>query len=358
MKKKLLALLLALVMLLSMVACGSPTNAPASSSSSPGSSTPATSDDPVEDSPAIPENPTEVYTLSVGTVVAEKTAVALAYEKIKEELYNRSNGAIVLDIYYHSTLGGTNELAEGLMLGTIDIAQINSATLSNYCEAINVLSLPYVFSNREHAKAAMEKYYDEILDGVEESLGTPLGIYEQGWRQFMNTKHTVATLEDFQGLTVRVQEGQLYFDTFNALGCIPTVVAVAELVTAMQQGVCDAHENPLATPVNQRHYEFAKYLTMTNHIFGTSVAIMSDACKERLPEPYLSLVLDTFEEFKWYSLEVGAELDAEFLATLEENGVEITYFSEAEAARVREAVSGVWDSFEDKDLLNGILEMQ
>lgn len=356
--KKLIAMLLCLAMMLGLASCGGPDDSTTPDDSAENTTASQTGNGSDSSQDAFPENPTEVYTINLGTVTEVNTAIGQTCEKIKEELYERSNGAIVLDVFYSSTLGGTTELAEGLLLGTVDIAVLNAATLSNYCSNIDVLNLPYVFSNRENAIAAMDEYFDEITDGIDETLGTPLGIWELGWRQFCNTQHPVTKLEDFQGLTVRVQEGALYFDTFNALGCIPTNIAIGELVTAMQQGVCDAHENPLATVVNQRHYEFAKYLTMTNHIFGTSLPILSDAVRESLPESHLNLLLEVFDEYRWYSCEVGEELDNQFLATLEENGMEVAELSDSELTRIRDAVSGVWESYDNQELLNNILAMQ
>lgn len=353
--KKMAALFLALVLVFSLVACSSsPTggSTPVENTGSNGTDTSATNSPNSNNS----DNST-VYTLSVGTVVTDKTVTGKALEQIKATLYERSNGTIVLDIFYSSTLGGASELAEGLLLGTVDIGQVSAAVLSNYCPAIDILNLPYIFTDRAHAKAAIEMYGDEILEGVEETFGTPLGIFEQGWRHIMNTKRSITTLEDFKGLTVRVQEGQVYYDTYNALGCIPSTIAIGELVTALQQGVCDAEDTALATTVNQQHYEFCKYLTVTNHMFGTSVMILGNAAKEKLPEDKFNLLVEVFEEYKWLSMELGEEDDGALIQTLKDNGVEVSYLSPEETARIQEAVSSVWDSYSNRELIDAIVDL-
>ena len=305
-----------------------------------------------------PLNPTEHYELTLGTINQGVTPAGMLYDLLKQEIEERSHGAITLSIFDGGTLGTEQEMAESVLLGSLDIGQINAAMLTNYIDNANILTLPYLFSDREQVKAVCDEFFDEILEGCEEAIGLPVDITEQGWRMFTNTKRTVAKLEDFAGLTVRVQDGQIYFDTFNALGCIPTSIAMGELVTAMQQGVCDAHENPLATNVNLSMYEFAKYITLTRHLFGTNITVLSAEVKNKLPEMYYDLLMQIFDEYRYYSFNLGEELKNSFIETLTEKGVEITILEDSELARIRETVAPVWENFDNQDLLERILAFE
>lgn len=346
--KRMTALLLALAMAFTLAACTGQETAP--------SNPPADNTQGAQENTA-PAAPGETYTLQVGTVVDENTCVGKTLVAINEELKERTDGRLELEFFWLSTLGGTTELCEGVSMGTVDIGILNSAVLSNYVQAIDILNYPYVFQSREQIQKAIDLYFDDITEGLDETLGIPLGIWELGWRELLNTKRTISTLEDFAGLTIRVQEGKTYYDTFNALGCIPTEVAVSELVTAMQQGVVDAHENPLATPVNQHHYEFAKHLTMTNHMWGNSLPVLSRTAAERLPEDLRSTLYEVFDEYRYYSLEVGVELEQQFLQTMIDNGVEVTYLSDEEMGRVIDATKATWGNYYNQDLLNNIVAL-
>ena len=112
-----------------------------------------------------PEDPEEIHSLTVAVAIAQNTPAGQALLTIKDELEQRSNGAVTLDIFWESTLGGAPEIAESIATGTVDIGLISSAVISNYTHAIDVLSLPFIIENRQQFKAVLDNCFDSVYRG-------------------------------------------------------------------------------------------------------------------------------------------------------------------------------------------------
>lgn len=324
-------LLLSALLCLSLAACGGGKPAPSGSSGPEGSG-----------------QPQDKTVLSVGVTIAKNTPAGQALLACRDDLEARSDGTVTLDIYWESIMGGASELAESVMTGTMDMALVSSAIISNYTPAIDVLSLPFIISDRDQVKAVVDTCFDEVTAGMEDTIGIPLGIWEFGWRHLCTRDTPVYRLEDCQGLSIRVMDGKVYSDTFNALGCIPQNIAVSELVTALQQGVVDGAEEPLATVCNQQQYTFCKYITMLAYNYSACIPVLSADTAAALPEDTLALVRQVFWDHRYDTADSGAAFEEEYISQCEANGMTVIRPDSDELARFQAAVRPVWDRYADK----------
>lgn len=58
--------------------------------------------------------------------------------------------------------------------------------------------------------------------------------------------------------------------TMEACGAVVTKIAFPQLYMALNQGVVDGQENPLAAIYHFKIYEVQKYLALTRHVFRSS----------------------------------------------------------------------------------------
>lgn len=307
-----------------------------------------------------PETPQEVYTLTVAVAIAKGTPSGQALLAIKEELEQRSNGAVTLDIFWESTLGGAPEIAESVTTGTVDIGLVSSAVISNYTHAIDVLSLPFIIENRQQFKAVLDNCFDEVTKGMDETIGIPLGLWEFGFRHLCTTEKEVLTVEDCARLTIRVMDGQVYKETFEALGCITSNIANSELTTAMQQGVVDGAEEPMATICNQQQYVFCDYVVMLGYNYSAGCPVLSAKTTERLPREVLDLLEQVFSEYRYYTIDEGERFEQKYINTCLENGMTVHYLSQEEMERFKETVMPVWEEYADligRDLIEQVVSL-
>lgn len=192
--QKRLATLLLLVLMLSLAACGSKKESPESDASTPQEST---------DAPA-----GETITLKLAGTKAATSLQAEGLNWFAEQVYEKSGGTIKVDNYLASSLGGQDEIAEGLLLGTIELGYLTTAEWGKFSPKLNLVSAPFfTFANEQEALDFMNsEYCQEYYDLLHEETGiTMRGISLDGARQIW-TDVELSSIEDFKGVALRVPD--------------------------------------------------------------------------------------------------------------------------------------------------------
>src|SRR5690606_3701121 len=109
-----------------------------------------------------------------------------------------------------------------------------------------------------------------------------LAPIDQGFRNVYSHK-PIHTLEDLNGLKIRVIEATAYLEAFKALGASPVPLAFPELYSALQQKVVDAAENSPDLYYFSKHHEVAPYYSLTQHLYVPIVFLMSEQFYQNLP---------------------------------------------------------------------------
>src|SRR5690606_10633412 len=101
----------------------------------------------------------------------------------------------------------------------------------------------------------------------EKGLLTLEKIWDNGFRQISSSTAPIETPADLEGFKIRVPVSPLWTSMFTAFGSSPASINFAETYTALQTGVVDGQENPLAIMSTAKLYEVQKYVSMTNHMW-------------------------------------------------------------------------------------------
>ena len=190
------------------------------------------------------------------------TIVGTLAQDFKDKVEEISGGSIKIDLQPNGVLGNEAQILDGILGGStsVDICRISAFALNAYgCTKATLLSLPYTFVSRDHFWAfANSDLADEFLMEPQE-VGLPLrGICygEEGFRHFF-TKDPVEKIEDLAGMKLRVSEDPVMTGLVKGLGASPTVVNFNELYSALQTGVCDGAEQPIANYKSNAFQEVA-----------------------------------------------------------------------------------------------------
>lgn len=212
-----------------------------------------------------------------------QAAGVVAFEEALERL---TDGRYQLEIFPSSTLGGERAMAEGLQLGTIDLVQVTIGPLGNWVPEVDMLTMPYLFRDREHARTVLAgPIGDDLLDKFTDDSFIGLAWTEDGgMRHLFNTMRAVRTPEDVQGLKIRVQENEVQTLAFNALGALPTPMAFPNMFSGMQQGVIDGGELSLTTIRSNNFSQVAKHLSLTGHFYSAAVYLIAPSTWESLSD--------------------------------------------------------------------------
>ena len=315
--KKLISLILAAVMLLSLAACGGSGEqaAAADSTANDGDA----SNDPAVTLVYAEVNPLDTIVGQTDTFFAEKVA----------EL---SGGSMTLDVQAAGVLGSENDVLDAMVGGSdsIDISRISAFALSNYgCTKASLLTIPYTFVDRAHWwNFANSDLAPEFLNEPQ-TVGIPLrGIFygEEGFRHFF-TVTPVNTIADLAGMKLRVSNDPVMNGMVEGLNASPTVVAFGELYSALQTGVVDGAEQPIANYKSNAFPEVANNLILDGHTLGAIQAVITDSAWNKLTADQQAALLEAGKATQQFNAELSAGAEAEVLEQLKAEGcnvVEVT----------------------------------
>lgn len=296
----------------------------------------------------------EMVHLTFGHGQAEGHPYHKAALYFKEQVEEKTNGRVIVDIQPNGNLGDEREMTECLQLGTIDITVAVAATLSGFDADMDVFNFPYLFDTREEAFNVLDSETgQEIFSGMNDQGIEIYGTFDLGFRSMTNSKRPIQTPEDARGIRMRTLESSVCVDSLGELGIDAVSMSFGELFTALQTGAVDGQENPLFTIYNSRFYEVQKYLSLTEHFYPVCPLMVSDLMWDKLSDEDTEIVKQELYDMVDYERKIaGEELD-KTLEAIKESGMEV---NEVDKAAFKEAISPVYEKYEEQygDLLRKI----
>jgi tripartite ATP-independent transporter DctP family solute receptor len=296
--------------------------------------------------PAAAEEPIK---LKLGHVAPTDEPYHQAAEKFAELVNKNTGGAVQIQIFPNSLLGGQRELLEGLQLGSVDITLTTAAVLASFLPKAQVIELPFMFRDREHVYKVVDgPLAKEIYDGDEKKKMKVIDTWENGFRNITNNVRPIEKPDDMKGIKIRVMENKMYIEMFKALGANPTPMARGELFTGLQTKVVDGQENPLGQIYTSRFYEVQKYATLSGHTYSPEVVVFSLASWKKIPAKYQEEILKASAEAKKFNRDLSAKMDKEYVGKLKEKGMTVTELTPQQIQPFQAKMTPVWDMFADK----------
>lgn len=272
--------------------------------------------------------------LLVGPAVAEPIEIKLGhvgetgslFDVTSNEFAKRANAKLgdkaKVITYGSSQLGGDTELLKKLKLGTVDLA-LPSTVMTTVAAEFGLFEMPYLVHDRDHAAKIREAVIKPVLVPITKEKGYGIiGVWENGIRHITNSKHPIVKPEDLKGIKLRVPQGVWRVRMFQAYGATPSPMALSEVFVALQTGVMDGQENPLAQIYPSRFQEVQKYLSMSGHVY-TPAYLTTGRSWSRLPDDVRKTLEETAVEMEPVVLEIAAKLDDELLGKLKAAGMQV-----------------------------------
>lgn len=344
MKKKLISLMLVGAMAFSMTACG------LSKAEEPAAETPAAeepkaeepaAEEPAAEEPAAEEAADSEYpaandpavTLVMAEVNPLDTIVGQMDSKFKEEVERLSGGSVTIDLQASGVLGSENDVLDAMLggAGTIQMSRISAFALTSYGgKKSSLLSIPYTWQNRDHWWAFAESdLAQEFLQEPSENGSGIRGLFygEEGFRHFFSNKE-LTDISSLQGMKIRVSNDPIMNGMVEGLGASPTVVDFGELYSALQTGVVDAAEQPIANYKSNAFPEVANNLILDGHTLGAVQVIITDDAWNSLTPAQQEAVTEAGKLASEHCKKISAEAEAEVLEALKADGCNVVEVSD------------------------------
>ena len=307
---------------LALTACGGSSNSTAASTATSAAASTA----PAGDAAAAASDPK--VTLVYAEVNPLDTIVGQTGSHFKEKVEELTGGSVVVDVPASGVLGSENDVLDAILGGStsIDISRISAFALTSYgCNKSKLLSIPFTFENRAHFwNFANSELAPEFLNEPQE-LGLPVrGIFygEEGFRHFFTVK-PVSGIADFKGLKLRVSNDPVMNGMVEGLGANPTVVSFGELYSALQTGVVDGAEQPIANYKSNAFPEVANNLILDGHTLGAVQAVITDNAWNKLTENQQAAVMEAAADTQAFNADLSETAENKVLDELKSSGCNV-----------------------------------
>jgi tripartite ATP-independent transporter DctP family solute receptor len=281
------------------------------------------------------------------------TVEAVRYmAKLLEE---RSDGRLKTALYAGGQLGSEQDTLEITIFGGLDFNRINLAPLNSIAKQTIVLSLPFIFRSIDHMRASVDGAPGQaILKTLEPHGLIGLCYYDSGERNFYTTKRLLETPDDLRGLKIRVQSSDLHVAMVEALGGDATPMSYGEVYQGLIQGVIDGAENNWPSFESSRHFEVAKYYSLTQHIIAPEVFVCSAVRWAKLSPVDRELIMECARDSIPNMRSLWDERVVRARTALLAAGVQTI---EPSMQPFRDKVKPVWDRYISTPEMKGLVDM-
>jgi tripartite ATP-independent transporter DctP family solute receptor len=213
------------------------------------------------------------------------------WARVKAETNGRVNTTVFAE---NANIPGSDPAALKMVIsGELDFFTLMGGILGQAVPVAEIQQVPFAFRTEAEAHAAADGPLGAYLRAEMRAkglFGFPVMAFDNGMRQTAIAPRPIAEPKDFAGIRIRLPAGQLFTDTFRALGAEPVTINVNQIYDSIKAGKADAQENPLAVTEVFRLYEVTKYMAMTNHMWSGFNLMANLATWTRLPDEFRDII--------------------------------------------------------------------
>lgn len=286
-----------------------------------------------------------------------------ADRRICERIQEETEGRVKVTLYTDSSLGDYSSTVQELMMGTIEMCHISAP--ENYDPKFASSMLPYLGSNYEELRKAYEK--DGVLfqnvSKAAQSLGIhTFGIFCEGFIGFGTAKELTnpTTSNTAKECLVRVPSLDSFSLPTRRLGFNTATIAYSDTYTAIQTGTV---EGWMGGPPNLNYLYFRDVINYYYHYMITQEAtqiMMNERVFQNLLPQDQEAITRIIEEECANSFDIAAADDQKYIDLLKAYGVEVIEFTDEErAAMAADIRENVWPDLAEvygEEYLNAIIE--
>ncbi len=302
-----------------------------------------------------------IFFVSVTAIAADKPIImrlagvhpatypnGIANTKFAELVEQKTNGRIKIENYYAGELGDQKSYIEQMQLGTLDFADVSASPLESFVPIFGVLSMPYLYKDRDHKwRILASEVGQDLLNELQSAGFYGIAFYESGSRNFY-AKEPIKSLADLKGKKIRVMQAQVCIDSINVMGGNAVPMAFSEIYSALQQGVIDGAENNPSTVLSQSHYEQAPYFTNDAHVQIPDVLIASKKALDKLSPEDREAIFEAGRETWPVQRKAFDDNELKAIEDLKAKGVTFIDLDEETMQTFSDAVAPVFEKYGKK----------
>ena len=249
-----------------------------------------------------------------------------AAKKIAADIEAKSGGSLKPVLYLEGQLGDNDEdLCTGLSEGNYEML-LNAEMLFNWAvpDWMSMFNMTFIFDDQQH----LQRFWDsdvsaELVAKLQEKYGVHTYIKTIALRgpRYLTANKEIRNVGDLQGVKLRTPNNAGVIASWRAAGANVTPVAWGELFGALQSGIVNAQENPLANIEQAGLFQVQRYLMQTEHQYTNFFMFFHGEWYSKLSDEHKRIIGEAIDEgFKWHNEVVNAE-DEKLLASFRQKGM-------------------------------------
>lgn len=141
--------------------------------------------------------------LRAATIGSQQGIQMAGLNALAAHVAEATNNSADIKLFHSGSLGDQVSNIEAIDTRLLDIATIETP-ITTIDEDMGILSLPYLFRDREHVSNVLSgEIGQELKDKLQKQGYRVIGFYEGGFRHITNNSHAIEKPEDLDGLRIR-----------------------------------------------------------------------------------------------------------------------------------------------------------
>lgn len=254
------------------------------------------------------------------------------------------------------SLGSAQQVMEQHQAGSIDVMYSRPDWFTSNLPDFQVMSWGFTFRDRDHLNAFLAS---DVFAGMNQQVIDKMGVRvlsaAADQPRILYSRNPVASIDDIQGIKMRVPGIKAYLALWEAEGAVPTQVAWAEAFLALNSGVVAAAEADASGAYSQKFHVAAANITRTNHVISALDLSVNEAKWQSLSAEEQDVLMRAAEEAVAWTSATGLEESESVLAKMIEEGATV---SDIDRAPFRERAAAAVPELEDEGLWSAGLWQQ
>lgn len=215
-----------------------------------------------------------------------------------QTILERTDGGLDIQIFPNGQLGSDTDMLSQVRSGAVNMFTLSPLVISTLAPSAAMSAMGFALPDYETVWKAMDGEVGAFVrEGIAKAgLHTLAQPMDNGFRVISSSTRPITSADDMDGFKIRVPVSPIQISIFTALGASPVSINYSELYTALQTGVVDGQENPLALFPFARFDEVQKYGSLSNHMWDGFWVLVNQRSWDELPDDYKQVMADAFAD--------------------------------------------------------------
>lgn len=259
------------------------------------------------------------YEIKFSHVVSADTPKGKAADFFAKRVGELTDGKVKVIVFPSSQLYNDKAVLKALKFNNAQMAAPSLSKFTSIVPAMQLFDLPFIFKDANGLHKVMDGSVGDKLKGMVEQKGfVALDFWDNGFKHFSSNKDAIIAPADAKGQKMRIMSSHVLEEQTKALNANPQVLPYSEVYSALQQGVVDAAENPLANFYTEKFYEVQSSLTLSSHGYLGYLVVVSKKFWKRLPKDLQEKVKQAMKEATAKEREMAQQMEDTFLKNVED----------------------------------------